>query len=168
MKRIHFEKIDSTHLYAKRNIENFNEITIISASFQTSGIGRKNDPWIAKENSSLLVSIVYDAPKKDKIPYLSQIWALALKEALFSLHLPITFKHPNDLMIHGKKLSGILSEIIDRKAITSIGLNIEQTEEDLSKIDQPATSLFIETRKKLDHEKILKALLSNIKDKITL
>ncbi|MCH9617261.1 MAG: Bifunctional ligase/repressor BirA [Chlamydiia bacterium] len=161
MKRIHFKKIASTHLYAKENISTFdsNTVTVITADFQTAGIGRKKDAWIAKEKSSLLVSFVYRAPPAKVIPYISQLCALSLKKALASEHLDISFKYPNDLMIHGKKLSGIISEICGNMAITSVGLNILQTEEELSSIDQPATSLFIETGKKLSCETILDQLL---------
>lgn len=160
MKRLHFRTIDSTHLYAKRSIEKLKgfSMTVITADFQTGGIGRKRDRWIAKEGSSLLVSIVYKAPKADVIPTLSKRAADALKAVLKPLNLDITFKYPNDLMVSGKKLSGIISECTDGMMITSLGLNIAQTKDDLKCIDQPATSLFIETEKNFDSEKILEQL----------
>lgn len=161
MKRIHFKKIHSTHLYAKEHLSEFdkNGVTIITADFQTNGIGRKKDPWIAAEKSSLLLSFTYPAPDARQLPYLSQLCALSLKNALAELNLPITFKHPNDLMVSGKKLSGIISEVCDDMVITSVGLNILQTEQQLGSIEQPATSLFIETSKKLSSQEILKRLL---------
>lgn len=160
MKRIHFEKIDSTHLYAKRHMEEFDDITIITASFQENGIGRKKDPWITPKDSSLLLSIVYDTPPKEVIPYLSQIGAIALKNTLSSLDLSTSFKFPNDLMVHGRKLAGIMSEVHGKKALTSAGLNIFQTEKELKDINQPATSLLIETGKKFSRDKILQTFLS--------
>ena len=162
MKRIHFKNIKSTHLYAKEHLTEFKApLTVITADFQTGGIGRKGDMWHATEKSSLLLSFVYDTPHESYLPYLSQMCARALKDALSSLHLPITLKYPNDLMIYNKKLSGIISEISGNQTITSCGLNILQTEQELSHIDQPATSLYIETGKKLSSEKILQTLLQH-------
>jgi BirA family biotin operon repressor/biotin-[acetyl-CoA-carboxylase] ligase len=163
MKRIHFKKIPSTHLYAKEHINEFdiNTITVITADFQTAGIGRKKDPWIAPDKSSLLASFVYKSPEAQNLPYLSKLCALSLKEALSGLHLPIIFRHPNDLMIHGKKLSGIISEVCGETVITSVGLNILQTEKELDNVDQSATSLYIETGKKLSADKILGHLLQH-------
>lgn len=170
MKRLHFKTIDSTHLYAKRSIEKLKafSMTVITADYQTGGIGRKRDRWIAKEGSSLLVSIVYKAPKADVIPTLSKKAADALKKVLKPINLDITFKYPNDLMVNGKKLSGIISECTDGMMITSIGLNIAQTEDDLSCINQPATSLFIETGKSFDREKILSQFLKTLNELSTI
>lgn len=159
MKRIHFEKTSSTHLYAKENAHSFTQTTIITANYQTAGIGRKRDPWIAPKNSSLLLSIVYNASTTIDSSLLSQLWSLAVKDALSSLHLPITIKYPNDLMIHKQKLAGILTEMGGKKTITSIGLNVDQSTKELAQIDQPATSLYLQTNKHLDKNKILSSIL---------
>ncbi|MCH9622014.1 MAG: Bifunctional ligase/repressor BirA [Chlamydiia bacterium] len=161
MKRLHFKTIDSTHLYAKRSINRLKSfpLTVITADFQTGGIGRRLDRWISSEQSSLLLSFVYPLANKELMPHISKYCANALKKALSTLDLPITFKYPNDLMINGKKLSGIISETCEGMMITSVGLNLYQEQEELQAIDQPATSLFIETGKRLPSEKILRLLL---------
>ena len=105
--------------------------------------------------------MIYQAPPKSIVSYISKLCALSLKAALAPLNLPITFKHPNDLMINKKKLSGIMSEVCEDQMITSIGLNLTQTDTDLSPIDQPATSLFLESGKLLSTENIIKPLLQH-------
>jgi len=162
MKHIHFKSIDSTHLYAKRSIDRLKAfpLTIITTDYQTSGIGRRLDKWHSPEGSSLLMSIVYKLPKSKDIPYTSQAAAAALKETLAPLNLPITFKYPNDLLIKGKKLSGIISETCHPMMITSIGLNLTQTPDQLALIDQPATSLLIETSLTFTPDQILSRFLS--------
>jgi len=161
MKRLHFESIDSTHLFAKRSIAKLKafDLTVITADFQTGGIGRRLDRWIASDRSSLLVSFVYPLEDKAFLPFVSKWCAEALKMALEPLNLPITFKYPNDLMVNDKKLSGVISETCDGMMISSVGLNMNQTKKELSEIDKPATSLYAETGKKLSSEKILKNLL---------
>lgn len=163
MKRIHFEKIHSTHLFAKSQIDTLkkNPLSVITADYQTKGIGRRMDKWHAPKNTSLLTSFVYVSPSVDITPHISKICALALKQTLSPLHLPMTFKYPNDLLINKKKVSGIITEICDDMLITSIGVNLSQNKEQLLAIDQPATSLFIETNKIFSPENILKPLLHN-------
>ena len=158
MKRIHFKQISSTHLFAKDQLEHLKlfDITIITADFQTGGIGRRKSPWIAPKNSSLLASFVYKAPPSEEIPYLSQKASKALQKALQFLDLPITFKYPNDLMVRGKKVAGIISEVYGSSAISSLGLNLLQSENQMDLIDQPATSLFLETGKIVSKEEVLK------------
>lgn len=170
MKRIHFKNIHSTHLYAKENLHNFKNYSevIITADYQTGGIGRRMDKWISPANHSLLTTYIYNAPPLYFCPHLSKIASLSLKQALDPLRLPITFKEPNDLLINEKKFCGILSEICGDKMLTSIGLNIFQTQKDLKDIDQKATSLFLETGKKHSKEKILLEFLFYFKKDISL
>ena len=163
MKRIHFKKIHSTHLYAKENLPSFKDHSeiIITAEYQTGGIGRRMDKWLSPPNCSLLATYIYPAPPLPLCLYLSKLAALSLKKTLEPLNLPITFKEPNDLLINKKKISGILSEICSDKMLTSIGLNISQTEDDLQSINQPATSLLLETGKTLSSELLLEQFLKN-------
>ena len=162
MKRIHFEKVASTHLYAKENIDTLKAHgqVVITADYQTRGIGRRLDKWHAPKNSSLLTSFVYKAPHNSLIPFTSNLCAQAIMKTLAPLDLNPKFKHPNDLLVRGKKLSGVISEICGDTMITSAGINICQSETDLSHIDQPATSLFIETKKIYSSETILQSLLA--------
>ena len=168
MKKIHFKKIYSTHLYAKKNITFFdkNTITVITTDFQTNGIGTHDRKWLAPQSSSILSSIIYNCPRPQTVPYLSQLCAFALKDTLLPLQLPITFKYPNDLLIKGKKLSGILSEQIGQMMITSIGVNISQSIDDLSFVNQRATSLLIETNKYFSRDQILLSCIENFFKKI--
>ena len=160
MKRIHFEQIPSTHLFAKQHLESLKEfhLTAITADYQTSGIGRRGTSWIAPPLTCLLVTFVYKAPPREQIPLISIKASNALKQ---SLNLPTTIKYPNDLMVGGKKLAGIISEILNGMAITSVGLNLLQTEEQLRLVDQPATSYFLETGKNLPVEEILNTFWTN-------
>ena len=66
-------------------------------------------------------------------------------------------KWPNDIRINGKKISGILAEAVTSKdglegLILGFGVNLNCKQEDIDKIDQPATSLNLETGMEIDRE----------------
>ncbi len=170
MKKLHFQTIASTHLYAKENLPNFQDdpITVITTDFQTAGIGSRLDKWIAPENSSLLLTFVSPTPSKEFHPHLANICALSLIKTLFFLKIDIGFKYPNDLMVNGRKLAGFLVEICENQCICSFGLNLLQTEKELECIDQPATSLLIETGKKIPSSKIIEPFLKEFFTQINL
>lgn len=158
MKRIHFNKIYSTHLYAKESIcPHFLEPTIVTADSQPNGIGTNGKIWIAKPHSSILFSLVYSHWNKTTYPFLSKIAANCLMDILSKYQIYPELKLPNDLKIKDKKICGILTEICNDAIITSFGLNISQTKKDLEEIDQPATSLFIETGTIIDPEEIIES-----------
>lgn len=141
---IHFDTIDSTHDWAKKNISSFHSkhLTAITARLQTSGRGRmKNRAWVSKDGN-LHFTVFFTLPKT--IPYLgniSQILILTAVQLLAKEGLALQIKWPNDLVFENKKLAGAFTELIDLKeewgCIASIGLNVNASVE----TDQPTTSL---------------------------
>jgi len=94
--------------------------TIVMAETQTGGRGRYGRVWQSPKGN-LYVSFVFESdPKRD--PYLSFITGLALAESLpeFSVQL----KWPNDVLLDGKKVAGILLETTGDKIIVGIGVNL--------------------------------------------
>lgn len=145
-KHYHFETIDSTNNWAKANTGLFNkkELTTITADFQTDGRGRFQRKWISPSNKNLLMTFVlWMGQLHFNLP---QVLALSAADMLANRGFDIKLKWPNDLILNGKKLSGILAETIEedqgRWFIIGIGLNLNMTPEELQEIDIPATSLF--------------------------
>lgn len=168
MKKLHFETIDSTHLFAKENLSQFlqDSITVITADFQTAGIGSRRNKWIAHKNSSLLLTFVCPTPSKEFHPHLANLCAISMINTLSFLNIEILFKYPNDLTINGRKLAGFLCEICENQCLCSVGLNLYQSENELECIDQPATSLFIETRKKIAPSAIIDSFLTEFSNQL--
>lgn len=84
-----------------------------------------------------------------------------MAEVFEEYQLNPTIKWPNDVRINGKKISGILAEsIIERGELKGIvlgfGVNLNCSQEDIDKIDQPATSLNLEINKKIDRDIFIK------------
>lgn len=104
---------------------------VISAKRQTSGRGRRGRSWQSLDGN-LFFSLVLQA-SNELINHLPFICSLALKDTILSLKadIDITFKWPNDVLIEGAKISGILLEkAANNYLIIGIGVNLMVAPED--------------------------------------
>ena len=158
MKVIKLEKVDSTNNYAKLNIENFADKTIIHALSQTSGRGRLNRSWVDLGEGNLFMSFVLKPSVyfNEIYPNITQYLSVALCKVLESYGLKPEIKWPNDVLISGKKIAGILSETVMsgnvlKGIVVGIGVNLNSNNDDISSIpDKIATSLNLEIGKDVD------------------
>ena len=111
-----FNSLESTNLTARE----YPAGTIVISEAQTAGRGRYGRIWQSPKGN-LYVSFVFETDR-NKERYLSFLTGLALAESLpeFSVRL----KWPNDVLMDGKKVAGILLEAIDNKIIVGIGVNL--------------------------------------------
>ena len=165
IKNIFLKEIDSTNKYAKENLSSFDlkNITCITSDHQTEGKGRYNRKWISPKEKNILTTFVFRLSSFPKnIGSLSLLACLSICKCLEKENLKPKIKWPNDIQLNEKKLAGILCESVFSKnyvdIILGLGININANKEDLSIIDQPATSLFIETKKTWDRKKFLENL----------
>jgi BirA family biotin operon repressor/biotin-[acetyl-CoA-carboxylase] ligase len=104
---------------------------------QTGGRGRMGRPWTAPPASSVLVSVMLHPPSERHLPELSLVAALAAAEAIEgATGLTAQVKWPNDVMLNRRKVSGILSELQDGVVVVGIGINVNQTRDELP-LDAP-------------------------------
>jgi BirA family transcriptional regulator, biotin operon repressor / biotin---[acetyl-CoA-carboxylase] ligase len=163
---IHLPSVDSTNKYAAAILhrENATEGTVILADVQTRGKGQGDNTWLSDNGLNLLCSIIL---KPDFLPaykqfYLSMCIATGLFDCLADLGIRSQVKWPNDILIRGKKVAGILIEntILSQNLHTSIvgiGLNVNQVSFPPG-IPNP-TSLKGETGKSCDVGQLLERLL---------
>lgn len=124
---------------------------LVSADWQTRGRGRRGRGWDAPPGQSALMSFVLrpDGPLSDAWQF-AFVAALAVAKALSDFHLEPRVKWPNDLLLHGAKVAGILVETVTPAspawaAIIGIGVNVNQTEfPDAADYAYPPTSLWLE------------------------
>ncbi len=131
MNSIHFDIIDSTNSYLKRNYNELENFTFVSADFQSAGRGRNNRNWKSEKGENLLFSLlIKDESLIKKYKSLSIISALSVIEAININDLCI--KWPNDIYYKDDKLVGILLESICKEKIEcliiGIGINVNQKE----------------------------------------
>jgi len=161
-KKIHHKEIDSTHKYALRELSHLQEgFFVITADYQTAGIGRRGSSWSAGRKSSLLATFVFPIPKSCPTHNLAQLLALSNLHVLETLSFSPLFKWPNDLLLSNKKVSGVMGEVQNNMAIVSTGININTDLATLSQIDQPCTSLFLESGYLFDLQKVEEKIISH-------
>jgi BirA family transcriptional regulator, biotin operon repressor / biotin---[acetyl-CoA-carboxylase] ligase len=159
-KIFYFDTIDSTNLYAKKlGNENCEEGTVIIADSQTAGRGRLGRHWTSASNKGIWMSIVL---RPDIVPENAQIITIAAAVAVVtaikkSTGINTGIKWPNDIILNGKKVCGILTEMNSEMErvnfiILGIGINVSQNLEDFPEdLMKLATSLKIHLFNNQDH-----------------
>lgn len=134
MQKIHFIEIDSTNTYLKNNYQSLDNMTFVSADFQSKGRGRTGRVWDAKKGDNLLFSIlIKDEDLINKFKSISVISAYSIIEVLNELGINnASIKWPNDVYVDNDKVCGILLEGVTTDKfeclIIGIGLNVNQKE----------------------------------------
>jgi len=153
---IFFKEIDSTNKALKKlAAENAPEGTVVISDMQSAGRGRRGRDWASAPNLGIWMSVLL---RPDLHPSLVQTLTLAasvaVMRALEQLGIEgMGIKWPNDIIINGKKVCGILTELSAEAervdwVITGIGLNVNHTETDFpSDIASIATSLSMNVNK---------------------
>ena len=133
--RIHsFDSIDSTNTHARAlATDGAAEGTVVVAEKQTAGRGRLGRSWLANPGENLTFSVIL-RPKipPDQVNLLPLAMAVAVTRAVREVtSLPVCCKWPNDLLLQGKKLAGILMESAlgpngFEFVVVGIGINVNQ------------------------------------------
>jgi BirA family biotin operon repressor/biotin-[acetyl-CoA-carboxylase] ligase len=123
-KLISFDKIPSTQTYAHELIAGGTAFdhTAVLADAQSAGRGRYRRAWVS-HHGNLYVSFIFASPERD--PRLSYAVAVAMAETLIGFGTLPKIKWPNDILIDGKKMCGILIEYSRDFVIVGIGANIK-------------------------------------------
>jgi BirA family biotin operon repressor/biotin-[acetyl-CoA-carboxylase] ligase len=128
----YFSSIGSTNdeamAWAARGVR---DLSLVVADEQTAGRGRLDRPWFSPPATALAFSLIL-RPKAEEIPHLSRIVglaALALTDAFGKLGLAPQIKWPNDILLNGRKVAGILIELtwageeVD-SVVIGVGINV--------------------------------------------
>lgn len=159
--------VDSTQTVARQlAAEGAGEGAVVVAEYQTRGRGRVGRSWLAEPGANLLFSVLLRPQIPiPRVPHLSLLAAVAASEALAAqTGIPVRIRWPNDLLLAGKKVGGVLVEAASGArgplyVLVGIGINVNQTgfpEE----IRERATSLALAVSHPLDRETLLEALLA--------
>lgn len=165
--------IDSTNNRARElALEGADEGTLIIAKTQLEGRGRLSRSWISPRGKGIWMSLILKPDlSPDQAPHITAIAAVAIRKALNrATGLDIGIKWPNDIIIDGKKVCGILTEMhadIDRiyYVVVGIGINVNMTQEDLPvELSSTATSLRIALGRNLDRRQLIALIMEEIEE----
>lgn len=167
----HFEQIDSTNSKAKDLIAaGCAHGTLVTADAQSAGMGRRGRNWSSEQGAGIYMSLVLRPQiSAEQAPMLTLVAAMAVEKAIEhllteksaladSFYKPM-IKWPNDIVLNGKKLCGILTEmILGQKQIEGIiiGIGINVTNQDFpEEIRATASSIYLETGIRLEREPLI-------------
>lgn len=165
------EETTSTNDLAKQlAAEHFQGKALAIAEIQTAGRGRMGRHWESPAGSGIWMSLLFRPSRQDlRLSSVTLLAALAIASALNSCpgnsEDAIGIKWPNDVILHGKKLSGILTEMItegtENYIISGIGINVN-TASFPPELQDKATSLYLETGKTFHREPLAIRIIENL------
>ena len=164
-----FPEIDSTNEEIKRNLaENLPEGAAVIADHQTHGRGRQGRSWHSEPGTGLYLSTLLkpNLPPEDLACLTLMVGVATVSAIQQQTSAPAKLKWPNDILLNGKKLAGILCECIAQSGYTpavivGIGINLNHTRFP-ENIQDIATSLKLETGKNVNRTELALSLLQNL------
>ena len=157
MRIFHQDVTASTNLDARKGIAG----DVFVAEFQTAGRGRLDHVWHAAKGLNLTFSVVLNVGEKEpsEVATLPLVVGLAVSDAVKEvLGKSAALKWPNDVLVGGKKVCGILCERAANGVIAGIGVNVNQVEFP-EEIRARATSIALEKGAVVEKDEVLAAIL---------
>ena len=146
------------------------EGVVVIAETQTQGRGRMRRRWVSPPGRNIYLSLILRPRITPHLaPLLTYVGAVSTAEALdkgFALN--VSLKWPNDVLVRGRKLAGLLNEVkaeTDRVdfIVLGFGINVNMEEEDFpEELRQKATSVMIESGRKVSRVEVTRCLLESI------
>jgi len=171
---IYCDEVDSTNSLLLNSREFNNHGTVILAEHQKHGKGRKNRVWYSNSGKNLTFSILLKGEfKQEQVNLINLGAAISVAQALENLfQLSVELKWPNDVLIHKKKICGILLESTSKggilnKIVIGIGINVNQINFP-GKFEILPTSVRKEFHEEASRERLLSEILNNFETVIEL
>ncbi len=158
----YYDEINSTNIRAKQlGEENGENGSVIIANTQTNGRGRRGNKWESKKGDSISFTILLRSEiEAEKASGLTLVAAMAVASAMNNIEgIEAKIKWPNDIVVNGKKVVGILTEMSTdmeyvNYVVVGIGINAN-TEEFPEEIRDIATSLKLEVGEEINRSRLI-------------
>src|SRR5919108_1468244 len=141
------------------------EGTVAVAEEQSEGRGRLGRRWLAPARTSILCSLVLrPTVPPERLPELPLVAAHATAEAITATTgLEALVKEPNDVLIAGRKVAGMLGEAREDHVVLGVGINVNVPAAKLpERPESPATSLLEESGRAVERAPLLAELLARL------
>ena len=158
--RLDVDSCDSTQLLVDASLP---EGALVVADHQSAGRGRLGRTWEAPPGTALLCSILLKPPPDRIAPELSLVAGVAVADTLERmLGLSVQIKWPNDVMLRRHKVAGCLAETRDGAVVLGIGVNVNQTRDELP---EGAGSILTLTGRRTNRDELLAMLLDDLESR---
>lgn len=135
-KLVYLDEVDSTNNYARKLAEDgVQHGTLVVADYQNGGKGRRGRTWVMPHGKAIAMSLIVRPDiRPEKASMMTLVTGMAVAEAIKKVTgLDTKIKWPNDIVINGKKISGILTEMSAEMdginyVVIGIGINANFTE----------------------------------------
>lgn len=163
---IYYKQLDSTNAeIARLAVQGAEHGTVVVAESQTAGRGRKGRSWESPAGENIYMSILLRPDcGPNKAPMLTLVMAYSVAQVIEEFEFAeVQIKWPNDLVLSGKKICGILTEMqlkgseIDY-VVVGVGINVN-TRKFPVELEDKATSLFLESGSKFERETIVEKIV---------
>jgi len=155
--RLDVETCESTQALVDTSLP---EGALVVADHQTAGRGRLGRRWEVPTGTAILCSVLLKPPESRNAPELALVAGIAVADTIErASDLAVQLKWPNDVMLRRMKVAGILAEMRDGAVIVGIGVNVNQSQEELP---ERAGSLRSLTGRTWDRDLLLESLLDDL------
>ena len=155
--------MDEAKLRAERGTE---EGTVVVAETQTTSRGRQGRTWVSRTGNLYLSVVLF--PSIQTLPYLNSLCGVAVVRAITNISgLKPRIKWPNDILLDGKKVAGVLVESAIagdevRHSIVGIGINVALDADEIDEIAGGATSLNHASAGDIPRDELLREILQQL------
>lgn len=158
-----FDEIDSTNSELKRRTD-VPHGTVLVTERQTGGRGRLGRRFVSPPGGVYLSVLLRPQARPDELLHLTAMTAVAVRRAILAVSpLPVEIKWTNDLVCNGKKLCGILAELVGDAVVIGIGVNCNTPPEAFPPdVREIAGSLRSLGGKEIEPERLAAAMIRNL------
>ena len=137
--------------------------TVVVAEEQTAGLGRMGRSWTSEAEVGIYCSVILRLPlPQAQLPIVSLLLGLATAEAIqSSTGIACDLRWPNDVLVNGSKVAGVLAHLTENCVIAGIGINVNNTSFEPN-LRTPATSLLLAINREVSRETVLVKLLESL------
>jgi BirA family biotin operon repressor/biotin-[acetyl-CoA-carboxylase] ligase len=142
------------------------EGTVVATDHQTEGRGRLGRTWEDVAGRALLFSLLLRPPVPMPLwPELSLVAGEAVAKALREIGVDASLRHPNDVVVAGRKVVGVLPEASSGRVVLGVGVNVNQTVEELPvETAKPPTSVRVELGREVERAPLLALMLTELEN----
>ncbi len=169
-----FDSVSSTQDVARELLnQGASDGTVVLAETQTKGKGRLGRKWVSPRGVGIWASLILhpkfaDLSPESGLTAISLTCSVAIANAIRKVTgLRSFIKWPNDVLVHQKKVAGILVEMAGESIIVGVGINVNQ-EEFPESLRDSATSLMIESGKEVSRISLIREALHQLEYYYTL